>query len=468
MITLTVNNFKEWRATAKQHILHNVPPEQIIWSSYQAAQGNLLSAIEPVLNLEKPYKTFTVPKTFMDMAESIACQRDSSKWDKLYRALWRITHGEKHLMEVKSDVLVNDLYLFYKAIRRDAHKMKAFVRFKLHVEDGEEYYIAWYKPDHNIARLVSGFFKRRFAVMKWTIMTPGETVSWNGEELIFSEGVPTNINNADDQLETLWCTYYRAIFNPARIKIQAMKNEMPIRFWHGLPEAAMIPSILQEAPARVAKMMREQEGSAVTAFDYFPEKRTLGALENAAASCKGCPIYQCARQTVFGKGPQHANLMIVGEQPGLQEDIEGVPFVGPAGKVLRQELATLGAAPEEIYMTNAVKHFKNVKVNGRQMHRSPGVREISACKPWLSAEIAIVKPKVILCLGVTPAKALINPGFKMTNQHGKWDTFGDEQTVIAATYHPAALLRAPDEQMKETMYKAFRQDLARAFELASA
>jgi probable DNA metabolism protein len=468
MITVAVNNFKEWRAVAKRHILQNTPPTTVIWTSGANAQTNLLSGLELPAAAGAPSKSFTVPKTFMSYAEAIACHRNPDRFDKLYRALWRITHGEKHLMEIKSDPLLHELYMYYRAIRRDVHKMKAFVRFKLHKEEDEDFYLAWYKPDHNIMRLAAPFFQRRFSVMKWTIMTPGETASWDGDELIFSAGVPTNVNNVEDQLETLWCTYYSAIFNPARIKIKAMKNEMPIRFWHNLPEAATIPTILQEAPARVAKMMREQEGSRMSAKDYFPEQMTLSALEQAAKTCEGCPIYQCARQTVFGRGKADASLMIVGEQPGLQEDIEGKPFVGPAGNVLREELKTLAVNPENLYLTNAVKHFKNVKVNGRQMHRSPGVKEVNACKPWLKAEIDIVKPKVILCLGVTPAKALINPGFKMTNNHGKWQAYGESSsTVITATYHPAALLRAPTEEMKEEMFKAFRHDLRTALEMAA-
>ena len=469
MITVNVNDFTEWRAAAKKYVLRQLAPEHIIWSSAAYTQTNLLMDLTEPTPDATPVQSFTVPKAFLEMGESIACHRDPGKWDKLYRALWRITHGEKHLLEIKSDQLVNELYLYYKAVRRDAHKMKAFVRFKKYVDEKEaqEYYLAWYKPDHDIARLVAGFFKRRFAVMQWTIMTPGCTVSWNGTELIFSAGVPSNINHIEDQLENLWCTYYRAIFNPARVKIQAMKNEMPIRFWHGLPEAALIPQILQEAPARVAKMIKEQEGSNMSAKDYFPEKITLPDLAAAAANCQGCQIYQCARQTVFGKGSPNASVMLVGEQPGLQEDIEGQPFVGPAGKVLRTELDALGIAASDLYVTNAVKHFKNVKVNGRQMHRSPGIREVNACKPWLSAEIALVQPKVILCLGVIPAKALITPGFKMTTQHGQWQKMADTDTKIAGTYHPAALLRAPDEKIKATMFDALRRDLATAFELAT-
>jgi uracil-DNA glycosylase family 4 len=134
---------------------------------------------------------------------------------------------------------------------------------------------------------------------------------------------------------------------------------------------------------------------------------------------------------------------------------------------LRHELNELAIQPKEIYLTNAVKHFKNIKIDGRQMHRSPDIKEVNACKPWLLAEIELVKPKVILCLGVTPSKALINPGFKMTTLHGKWQPYDETKTVIAGTYHPSALLRAPTPEAKESMLKVFKEDLQKAFELAS-
>ena len=466
MMTLAINSFSDWRMVAKKSILQNIPPQEIIWQPREHAQTNLLSAVTPEIIPTVTSKSFSVSKNFLELAHFVACHKDPHRWDKLYRALWRITHGEKYLLQIKSDILVNQLFLYYKAVRRDAHKMKAFVRFKLHEENGQDYYIAWHKPDHNIMRLVAPFFQRRFSVMRWTIMTPGETASWDGEELIFSDGVPNNINNIEDQLENLWCTYYRAIFNPARVKIQAMKNEMPIRFWHSLPEAAIIPRILQEAPQRVAKMLKEQEGSIISAKDFIPKEKTLSALKKAASECQGCPIYQCARQTVFGRGDEAAKIMIVGEQPGLQEDIAGVPFVGPAGKILREELKTLSVDPETIYLTNAVKHFKNTLSSGKQLHRSPDIKEVNACKPWLKAEIELVQPKVILCLGAIPSKALIDPGFKVTQQHGNWQPFSASQ-IIAGTYHPAAILRAPTEEMRHNIMSVFKNDLKQAFELAS-
>ena len=455
MFTETIDNFTDWRSKARRLLLQDVPPDKIIWQTETHLQSNLLAGIEST-SADTPSKKINIPREFLQLAQGVGCHRQLKKWDMLYQALWRITHGEKHLLEISSDPLVHALNTLYKAVRRDAHKMKAFVRFRCVKRDEEEFYIAWYKPDHDIARYVAPFFKRRFSVMKWTIMTPDETVSWDGEDLEFSLGIP-HADNIEDNIENLWLTYYGAIFNPARIKIKAMKNEMPIRFWHGLPEAAIIPRILQEAPARVAKMMKEQEGSNISAANFLPEDKSLVSLRDAAKICEGCQLYRCARQTVFGKGSAKAKLIIVGEQPGLEEDIKGEPFVGPAGKVLRDVLGQLSIFEDDIYITNSVKHFKNEMVRGRQMHRSPSPLEVAACKPWLLAEIDVIKPELVVCLGVTAAKALINPGFTMKRDHGQWQDKNGYQ--ISATYHPSAILRAPTPEMKKDLMANFVNDL---------
>jgi probable DNA metabolism protein len=466
MYNETIKDFPDWRMKARRLLMQHVPPGDILWLSEHHQQNNLLSALD-VVTENSPSKEFSIPKEFLTLAQAVSCHINPAKWDWLYQALWRLTHGEKYLMEISTDSLMHKLFLLQKAVRRDAHKMKAFVRFRCLKEADDEFYIAWYRPDHNIARYVANFFKRRFSVMKWTIMTPDETVCWDGEKLEFSPGIPNNIHDIEDNIEKLWLTYYSSIFNPARIKIKAMKNEMPIRFWHGLPEAAMIPKILAEAPARVAKMLKEQEGSKISAADFMPAKKTLNTLREAASICKGCDLYRCARQTVFGEGPMSAKLIIVGEQPGLEEDKEGKPFVGPAGKMLREGLKEAKISAKEVYITNTVKHFKFEVARGRQLHRSPDPYEVAACKPWLNAEIEVIQPQLILCLGVTAAKALIKPGFTMKRDHGVWEqTSGEHQ--ISATYHPSAILRAPTQDMKKELISLFHKDLRRTATLLKA
>lgn len=463
--SLRIKDFADWRDKARLLLQNNIEPSAVHWSHAQSAQETLFEEDELVFPLSDKKSEFFIPKKFLPFASTLACYRDHFIWQKLYQLLWRLTHDEKHLLELSSDPLMHDLMLTYQAIRRDAHKMKAFVRFcKFDDEEGCEYFLAWYKPDHRILRLVAPFFQRRFEVMRWTIVTPDETVSWNGEALIYSEG-RTITKNPEDALEDLWQTYYRAIFNPARVKIKAMKREMPVRFWHNLPETKMIPELLKDAPHRVARMMRHQEGLASSAADFLPVARhSISQLHEHAKACQGCPLHQQATQTVFGRGCAQARLILVGEQPGDNEDLMGLPFVGPAGQLLDEVLTELNITREQIYITNAVKHFK-YSVNGQlRIHRTPSIREINACKPWLINEIALIKPKVILCLGLTAAKSLINPAFRMKQERGQFKQ-GDD-FLIGASYHPSALLRTTSPQIRDELMQNFKQDLKKAFQLS--
>lgn len=246
-----------------------------------------------------------------------------------------------------------------------------------------------------------------------------------------------------------------------------MRSEMPVRHWATLPETEIIADMLKEAPDRVAEMLKYSEGIAESAADFLPAERSIDALREAAKSCRGCPLYQCATQTVFGIGPDSAQMMIVGEQPGAQEDKQGQPFVGPAGQILNQALSEAGASREHLYLTNAVKHFKNepaTNIHGEQYlkHVTPDIREINACKPWLNAEINVIKPRVILCLGATAGRALIGPGFTLKNQLGKWVDIDGKK--ILCSYHPSAVLRMPDEQQKARIYQQIVDDIRKAMQ----
>lgn len=257
MLTISVQNFAAWRKQARYLLQEEIAPDQVNWCDTTDKQMNLLSEINALTttNTQKQH----VPKEFITLAKKVACHSDFTKWDQLYQALWRLTHGEKHLLQLTIDPLMRALALKNKAVSRDMHKMKAFVRFRRYTHPEHTYYLAWHHPDHNILHLVANFFVKRFSDMHWIIMTPEQTAEWTKEKLIFRPGVPHDQFLSDTELEDLWRTYYRAIFNPARIKLQAMKREMPVRHWKTLPEAKIIADMLQEAPARVAKMLEEQK-----------------------------------------------------------------------------------------------------------------------------------------------------------------------------------------------------------------
>jgi uracil-DNA glycosylase len=206
------------------------------------------------------------------------------------------------------------------------------------------------------------------------------------------------------------------------------------------------------------------DAPSTSAADFLPRKRTLPALVRAAAVCEGCPLYRDATQTVFGEGPADARLILVGETPGDQEDLQGRPFVGPAGRLLDESLALAELDRSEVYVTNAVKHFKWEPRGKRRLHKKPSAREIAACRPWLDAELAVLKPHVIVCLGATAAQALFGRSFRVSRERGRpIDLEGGRKGL--ATHHPSAVLRAPDEAARHRMRKELAADLSIAARL---
>jgi uracil-DNA glycosylase family protein len=195
------------------------------------------------------------------------------------------------------------------------------------------------------------------------------------------------------------------------------------------------------------------------AMRIIPREPDIDALRVAAAECTACPLFAHATQTVFGAGPRDARIMLVGEQPGDQEDRAGKPFIGPAGRLLDEALVTVGIDRSRVYLTNVVKHFKWVARGKRRIHSKPNAREIQACRPWLDAEIKILQPEVIVCLGATAAQALLGRDFRVSRQRGTFVSSPLAPHVIA-TVHPSSLLRAPDQATREREMRLFLEDLS--------
>ncbi|HXD95613.1 MAG TPA: UdgX family uracil-DNA binding protein [Candidatus Acidoferrum sp.] len=196
-----------------------------------------------------------------------------------------------------------------------------------------------------------------------------------------------------------------------------------------------------------------------SAADFLPARRTLDSLRAAAAGCRGCELWKRATQTVFGEGRPDARVVLVGEQPGHEEDLEGRPFVGPAGRLLDRALEAAGIARDDVYVTNVVKHFKWDPRGKRRIHAKPNRADIAACLPWLHAELDVVSPDVVVCLGSTAAQALLGPGFRVTKQRGQWVSTPRAARVLA-TVHPSSILRAPDDEARQREFDALVADLA--------
>ncbi len=196
-----------------------------------------------------------------------------------------------------------------------------------------------------------------------------------------------------------------------------------------------------------------------TARELIPPGASLDQLRSIATGCQACDLYRNATQTVFGEGAVGARVMLVGEQPGDREDLEGEPFVGPAGAVLDRGLRQAGIDRDEAYVTNVVKHFKWRPAGKRRLHQKPNAEEIAACRPWLETEIDLVRPEVVVCLGATAAQALLGSAFRVSRQRGEFVSWGREPRVIA-TVHPSSILRAADEEARQREMEAFVADLS--------
>ena len=199
----------------------------------------------------------------------------------------------------------------------------------------------------------------------------------------------------------------------------------------------------------------------MSAADFLPESINLTALKKAAADCEGWPLYKNATQTVFGEGKVGSRVVLIGEQPGDREDIEGKPFVGPAGRLLDEALAEAGIDRGDAYVTNAVKHFKWEPRGKRRLHKKPSSRELAACRPWLDAEFEVIDPQVVVCLGATAAQALMGSSFRITKQRGELFDFNGDAKLMA-TWHPSAVLRAPEAEDRRRMRAEFVDDLKKA------
>lgn len=437
-------DFESWRARARALLAQGADPKHVTWGDPKKAQGHLFGALPQTIAPAPSARR--VPKHFFDVAKRVVHHRDLRSSDVLYRVLWRLTHGERHLLDVEIDHDVIALRRADQQVRRDTHKTKAFVRFKkVHDTEAGEHFVAWHRPDHLVLPLVSDFFARRFRDMRWSILTPDESMHFDGRRVSFAEGVARRDAPGADALETLWRTYYRSIFIPSRLRIRAMRAEMPKKHWPTLPETALIPELTRRASEGA---LREPRSPFDALSGQSPavrlRKATLSEIRAEASACARCPRARTEANVVFGEGPVDASLMIVGEQPGDLEDQQERPFVGPAGQLLDSLVAEAGGARSSFYVTNAVKHFGyTMSKNGkRRLHQGPGTVERVACRDWLELEVFKVKPSVLVCLGRTAMQAVVGVPMKISDLRGSAiESPWCPQTFVS--WHPSTILRAP-------------------------
>ncbi|MGJ7492672.1 UdgX family uracil-DNA binding protein [Variovorax sp. ZT4R33] len=497
--TVTLASETDWsgfRGEARALLARQVPPEDVVWHTRASAAGDLFGALEA----RRPATASSsasavVPPAFVRLCETVVLHQDPARFGLLYRLLWRLVHepGLRHDPLDPERVRVQHMA---QAVRREMHKMKAFVRFRpLAQGEGQPpLHVAWFEPEHHIVEAVAPFFVRRFASMHWAILTPDRSVRWHsvddgsadasGGRLDVGPGARREDAPPADAGEAHWLTYYQHIFNPARLKLAMMQKEMPRRYWQNLPEAALISPLTADAMARSGRMIEAppttparrivplmpagaseslNRGETLAAFAEplsSDPAEALAQLKRATDRCRECPIGEHATQSVFGEGPPGAVLMVVGEQPGDQEDLRGRPFVGPAGQLFDRAIGELGWPREALYVTNAVKHFKFELRGKRRIHKTPTQREAAACLHWLESEMAQVRPRAVLALGATAARSVLGRPVAVLRERGQWQT-GPHGEQVLVTLHPSALLRG-DPAQRDEAYAAWLEDLGKA------
>jgi DNA polymerase len=407
-------DFEGLRLALKSAVAKGVPPHRIDW----CVAGAEPLALNDPLPLDAALPPLRVPRRFAELAELAVCHRDPGRFLLIHEGLLRLLEGRARIDD-GIDAILGGIASLAQAVSRDRDRMRAVVRFRDMMDGEGPNAVAWFEPAHHVVRLNSGFFLRRFAMRRWTILTPDESVHWDGAALHWLPGAAQAEASVDDPLDAVWMTYRATILDPARRKLKAVRPP------------------------------------------------TLAALAEAARACTRCPLHGPATRTVFGEGPADSRLMIVGEQPGDQEDRLGRPFVGPAGQLLDQCLAEAGIDRARTYVTNAVKHFKFTPRGPRRLHATPGPAEIAACRLWLDQEIALLNPALILMLGASAARSFLGRPVAVGRERGRPIPLADGRSGFL-TVHPSYLLRIDNPEAQAAERARFVADLRAAAALAQA
>jgi uracil-DNA glycosylase len=440
MHLITLDNqtdFDGWRMAARALVLQDVTPLEVSWTVKDCAH-DLPSQITSPLP-DAPEGRFNVPAKFIQLARTVILHRNPLRFARLYRLLWRLRHHHG-LLDDAADPDVAQADAMANEVRRDEERMQDTLRFHEIGRERTSRYVAWFKPEHHIVEAVAPVFARRYADMPWSILTPELSAHFDGSLISFTDGIGDAGAPSEDRLEETWRLYAANLFPPARLHA---RMQPPKRSWQTVEAGA----------AGEAQTDRDaMRGRIETSAD------DIETLRAAATTCRACHLWRKATQTVFGEGPQHAPIMLVGEQPGDKEDLAGHPFVGPAGQMLDRALEEAGIDRKKVYVTNAVKHFKFVARGKIRLHQKPNTDEIRACRPWYERELAAIKPKLVIALGATAAQCVFGKITPINKTRGHPIDLADGRQALV-TVHPSYLLRLPDAEAKSREYRRFVEDL---------
>lgn len=443
-------DFAGWRAAARRLRAEGASPEAVIWTVDDRG-GSERETIAGA--------TFTVPRAFMPLAAQVVLHRSDERFALLYRIVWRLAE-DPGLLAQAADLDLAKARAFAEAVGRAAQRMKAVLEFHRLGGDDPETWIAWFEPAHRVTEIAAVFHARRLGAARFSILTPDVCAHWNGAGLRFTPGVDPADAPAGAALEQVWRSRYGRIFHGHWNASGSQAFSVPSAIAEGRAEMASRPSL---EPDR-RDLHAVQRASRDAPYDGTPPS-TLEEIRLGVQACRRCDLWRCAIQGVAGEGPGGVRLMLVGEQPGDQEDRAGRPFVGPAGQVFDRALAAAGAPRERTWVTNAVKHFKHEPRGKRRLHKTPDAGEVQACRWWLDAERRILRPRVIVAMGATAALAVFGRPTPIGKNRGQALRLPDQSQGLV-TYHPSYLLRIPDGAARKEAFDAFVADLKLAWKLA--
>jgi uracil-DNA glycosylase len=412
-------DWQGWRQAARRLVLAGIEPADVSWG--------IGGPSDP---LPDAAGTFNVPRSLVDLAAVAFQAREPERFGLLYSLIWRTHAGEALPADDADLTLVRRLAL---GVRADAHRMRTNMRFMPVEGDSRTRYLGWFAPRHLVLPANAQLIARRFPAVTWSIITPDGSAHWDGKTLGFGAGL--RHADDDDTLLAWWEAHRNGVLDGAVEGTSVPEAE-------ALDE---VPRSLDLAPL----------GPVVIASELEP---SLFRAAKDAWACRRCPLWEPATQPVFGEGPSGAGVMFVGEQPGDQEDTIGRPFVGPAGQMMDRAMEEAGLDRRQVYVTNAVKHFKFTPRGKRRIHQTPEVPEMRACGFWLDVEKVQVRPKLLVAMGGTAARAVLGRAVSITRERGRAMTLEDGQRVFV-TVHPSYLLRIPDAAGKAAAYRDFVKDL---------
>jgi uracil-DNA glycosylase len=419
-----------WRQATRSLVLAGVEPTDVRWSVGGKPHP-----------LPEGTGSFNIPRALVGMA-SIAIQaREPERFALLYSLVWRAQSGEK-VLEQTDD---SDLRLAQRmdfAVRAEAHRMRTLMRFmRVQDPDGERL-LGWYAPAHFVLEANAQLIVHRFADDRLSIVTPDGSAHWDGSALRFATGLTAPADDAT--LAAWWDAHQAAVLADAHEGTSVPQAEA----LHESPRAPSLPPL----------------GPVVLDLHADPD---ITHAWREAGDCRRCHLWEPSTQTVFGEGPAGAAAMFIGEQPGDQEDVIGRPFVGPAGQLLDRAMEEAGIDRRTIYITNAVKHFKFTPRGRRRIHQPPDAAEINVCRFWLDVERVRLRPKLLVLMGASGARAVLGRPVTVTRERGRAFKLPDGQLAFV-TVHPSYLLRIPDEASKTREYAAFVRDLTAVRDIMAA